>query len=123
MYLVHDVCVGAVSLMVCSLESRTEVRTLCADGTSDLSKCPDESDENKGGSSSSSSSIRNGRVGVALSLSLFTFREIERERGKDWGIKKEMNGSTTQSNSETAVYLTFFYLDYTRQDCPHEVPT
>ena len=58
----------AVSPMVCSLEPRTEVRTLCADGTSDLSKCPDDDDENNGGSSSSSSSIRNGRVGVVAVL-------------------------------------------------------
>ena len=59
----------AVSPMVCSLEPRTEVRTLCADGTSDLSKCPDESDdENNAGSSSSSSSIRNGRVGGVVAV-------------------------------------------------------
>ena len=59
----------AVSPMVCSLQPRTEVRTLCADGTSDLSKCPeDESNENNGGSSSSSSSIRIGRVGVVSAL-------------------------------------------------------
>jgi len=64
----------ALSPMVCTLEPKTKVKTLCEDGTSDLSKCTAGADASGGGSASSRIGLGPWRSsGASLALFFFSF--------------------------------------------------